>query len=241
MDSSRPVWRDLAGALVPLTAATMATASWLTLSWVYAMQVAGLYLCLGVLILVFLPHGVRRRGIGAANRVTLARATLVLPLGALPLHQSGADAGGLWWIVGLAGVAMALDGVDGWVARRWGATAFGARFDMEVDAFLLLALSVLAWQTGKVGPWVLTIGGIRYVFVLAGGLWPCLRADLPPRWRRKAGCVAQGVALLVCLVPLTPPTGATAVAAIAAIALVLSFGIDVVWLVVHASPTSDRV
>ena len=41
--------------------------------------------------------------------------------------------------------ALALDGVDGQVARRTGtASELGARFDMEVDAFLILVLSVAA-------------------------------------------------------------------------------------------------
>ena len=40
-------------------------------------------------------------------------------------------------------MALILDGVDGKVARRTGtSTALGARFDMEVDAFLILVLSV---------------------------------------------------------------------------------------------------
>ena len=43
----------------------------------------------------------------------------------------------------LAAVALALDPADGWLARRTGtASALGARFDGEVDAFLILALSV---------------------------------------------------------------------------------------------------
>ena len=55
-----------------------------------------------------------------------------------------------WWIISLGTVAMLLDGTDGRVARRTGTTsAFGARFDMELDAFLLLALSVLVWQSGR--------------------------------------------------------------------------------------------
>ena len=46
-------------------------------------------------------------------------------------------------LVGLTAVALALDGVDGRVARRTETvTAVGARFDMEVDAFLILVLSV---------------------------------------------------------------------------------------------------
>ena len=42
-------------------------------------------------------------------------------------------------------VALALDWVDGQVARRTGTcSAFGARFDMETDAFLILVLSAYA-------------------------------------------------------------------------------------------------
>ncbi|GAA4940924.1 hypothetical protein GCM10023238_03240 [Streptomyces heliomycini] len=45
--------------------------------------------------------------------------------------------------MGLTAVALILDGVDGKVARRTGtSTPLGARFDMEVDAFLILVLSV---------------------------------------------------------------------------------------------------
>jgi phosphatidylglycerophosphate synthase len=39
---------------------------------------------------------------------------------------------------------LALDGLDGWLARRFGlASAYGARFDMEVDGFLILVLALL--------------------------------------------------------------------------------------------------
>ena len=44
-------------------------------------------------------------------------------------------------IVVLSTLALVLDVVDGWVARRTRtSTAFGARFDGEVDAFLILVL-----------------------------------------------------------------------------------------------------
>ena len=72
--------------------------------------------------------------------------------------------------VGAAGgygdVALVLDWVDGQVARRTGTvTAFGARFDMEVDAFLILVLSV--YVAGSFGPWVLAIGLARYALLAA--------------------------------------------------------------------------
>ena len=47
----------------------------------------------------------------------------------------------------------ALDGVDGWLARRRGmSSAFGARFDMEIDALLVQVLAILVWRYGKAAP-----------------------------------------------------------------------------------------
>ncbi|MEJ1964856.1 MAG: CDP-alcohol phosphatidyltransferase family protein [Gammaproteobacteria bacterium] len=58
-----------------------------------------------------------------------------------------------------AAIAASLDGIDGWLARsRHTASDFGARFDMETDAVLILALAALAWQFDKAGVWVLLSG-----------------------------------------------------------------------------------
>jgi phosphatidylglycerophosphate synthase len=156
---------------------------------------------------------------------------LIVALAALVPHPEVQFAGGHWFIIGLSTLALGLDGVDGWVARRTGsASAFGARFDMELDAFLMLILATLVWRSGRVGPWVLLLGLPRYIFFIAGWRLTWLRAPLPQRFRRKAGCVMQGVALLVCLGPIVPVPLAI-VAAGAALALLLtSFALDVVWL-----------
>ena len=83
--------------------------------------------------------------------------------------------------VALAASVAVLDGVDGWLARRTRmASAFGARFDMETDAALILVLAVLAWQFGRAGAWVLACGLLRYAFVGAGVLWPWLRSPCRP-------------------------------------------------------------
>ena len=42
---------------------------------------------------------------------------------------------------------------------------------MEVDAALILILSILVWLHGKAGPWVIACGLMRYTFVAAG--WCC--------------------------------------------------------------------
>lgn len=170
-------------------------------------------------------------GLGPANRVTYARGMLVVAVVALVPYVGGAGAGAYWWIILLSTVAMALDGVDGRVARRTGtATAFGARFDMELDAALLLGLSLLAWGSGKVGLWILLVGGMRYLFVGAGRIWPFLEGELPESTRRKTVCVVQGIALLVCLGPIIPSWTASAVGGTALVLLTYSFAVDVRWL-----------
>ena len=72
---------------------------------------------------------------------------------------------------------MALNGADGWVARRTRtASAFGARFDMETDALLILVLSALVWRMEKAGAWVIASGLMRYAFVAAAIAWPWMRS-----------------------------------------------------------------
>ena len=106
-------------------------------------------------------------------------------------------------LIGLVVPALVLDAVDGWVARRTGTmTELGARFDMEVDAFLLLVLS--AYVAPILGLWVLAIGLMRYVFVAAGWVLPWLRLQLPYRYWRKVVTAVQGIALTLAASGLIP-------------------------------------
>jgi len=123
-------------------------------------------------------------------------------------------------------VALALDAVDGQVARRTGtASAVGARFDMEVDAFLIAVLSVHV--AGIVGTWVLAIGAMRYAFVLAGYAWPWLRGTLPPSYAAKTIAAIQGIVLVVATAGVLPPGPTAAIVAVALALLCWSFGRDV--------------
>ncbi|WP_225770123.1 CDP-alcohol phosphatidyltransferase family protein [Inquilinus sp. Marseille-Q2685] len=189
-----------------------------------------LYGGIATLILAGLAAHAPHRRFGPANMVTLSRIVLICLLAAL-MGTAAPDEDCLWLIAGFAALALALDGVDGWAARRSGLTSrFGARFDMEADAFFVLVLSVLAWQWGKVGVWVLLIGAMRYLYVLAGAPWPWLRAPVPESFARKAVCVVQILALIACLAPPVPHALATTLAAGALALLVWSFGRDVAWL-----------
>jgi phosphatidylglycerophosphate synthase len=74
-------------------------------------------------------------------------------------------------VVPCALAAWMLDGVDGWLARRRNqATEFGALFDQETDAALVLLLCLALMVTRGFGPWVLIAGLLRYALVLARGL-----------------------------------------------------------------------
>jgi phosphatidylglycerophosphate synthase len=173
-------------------------------------------------------HRTRTRSFGPANRVTLGRAILVGGVTAL-VADSFESSPPVTLLVGLTAVALILDGVDGKVARRTGtSTALGARFDMEVDAFLILVLSV--YVSTQMGPWVLLIGGMRYAFVAAARVWLWLNAPLPPSTARKTVAATQGILLLLAGANLLPHTANIGVVALALGTLVWSFGRDVVWL-----------
>ncbi|MGH8699018.1 MAG: CDP-alcohol phosphatidyltransferase family protein, partial [Burkholderiales bacterium] len=136
-----------------------------------------------------------------------------------------------WPAVAVATLAAVLDAVDGPLARGTGlASPFGARFDMETDALLLLVLALLAWQLGKAGGWIVAAGLLRYVFVGAGRAWRWLERPLPASTRRKAICVIQIVTLIVALAPIVSVAASTAIAGAGLVLLVYSFAVDVAWL-----------
>ncbi|XVS65595.1 CDP-alcohol phosphatidyltransferase family protein [Actinosynnema sp. CA-299493] len=164
------------------------------------------------------------RGVlGPADRVTLARGLLVGCVTALVADGGRHPA----LLVVAASVALALDFVDGQVARRTGtASPMGARFDMEVDAFLILVLSVHVAFT--LGPWVVVMGALRYAFVAASLGLVRLRGALPPSYARKAVAAVQGVALVIAASGLPPHPEVLVGLALAS--LLWSFGRDIIWL-----------
>jgi phosphatidylglycerophosphate synthase len=174
-----------------------------------------------------------------ASRVTLVRATLAVGVAALTADSFTRDAP-VALLVTLASVALALDAVDGWVARRTGtASALGARFDGEVDAFLILALSVYVAPAS--GAWVLAIGAARYLFLAGEWLLPWMRTPLPPRRWRRLVAAAQGIVLTVAAAEVLPRalTQALLVAALAALAA--SVGECTWWLWRRRDAARDQV
>jgi hypothetical protein len=98
---------------------------------------------------------------------------------------------------------------------------------MEVDAFLILVLSV--YVAGSVGPWVLAIGAARYAAWAAGLLVPWLGVPVPPRYWRKPVAAIQGIVLTAAVAQILPALAMNAAIAVAIGLLAESFGRDVVW------------
>jgi hypothetical protein len=165
--------------------------------------------------------------LGPADWVTLARAALAVGVAALVADSFGEPAR-IALLVSLAVVALALDAVDGWVARRTRTTAAGAIFDGEVDAFLIFSLSVYVARSA--GVWVLAIGAARYAFLVAGWAVPWMRAQLPPRYWRKVVAATQGVVLTVAAAGILSPLVTAVTLLVALVLLAESFGRDVWWL-----------
>ena len=184
-----------------------------------------------VTIATALARGVARGPgdwLGPASWVTLARATLAVGVAALAADSFTRDTP-VALLVTLAAVALVLDAVDGWLARRTGtATALGARFDGEVDAFLILALSVYVAPAS--GAWVLAIGAARYLFLAGEWLLPWMRAPLPPRRWRKFVAAGQGIVLTLAAAEVLPAGLTQALLGAALAALAASVGECTWWL-----------
>jgi phosphatidylglycerophosphate synthase len=181
-----------------------------------------------------LARGLSRHGsnrLRAADWVTLARASLAVGVAGL-VADSFAHRAPVTLLVSISALALALDLVDGWVARWTRTTAtLGAWFDGEVDAFLILVLSVYVARSA--GVWVLAIGAARYAFLAAGWPLPWMRARLPPRYWRKVVAATQGIVLTTAAAAVLPLRVNQAILVGALLLLAESFGRDVWWLWTH--------
>jgi len=171
---------------------------------------------------------------GGANRLTLARAVLTAGLMGRALDPLPIPEGERWVLAAIAALALALDGFDGWLARRQQLVSdYGGRFDIEIDAVAVLALSLLAWRNAA-PLWVLAIGGMRYLFLAAGlvcpglGLAPTASDSGFAEWRRKVIGVAQHLVLIASLMPAMPSASARFACALALLLLIYSFAADAI-------------
>ena len=170
---------------------------------------------LGLLAWVEREHWTPNGSFGAANGVTALRIGLLF---LLPLTASSP-----LLLIGLSLFILALDGLDGWLARRRALSSeFGAFLDKETDALFLLLLCGLAAFEGTLPTWILGAGLLRYGFVVVLFLLPSpqkteSRSSLA---RYVYGCMVG--ALLVSFLPY--PSLYRPLVAVATAALLFSFG-----------------
>lgn len=230
----RDAWREALPCFVLLTLAAGSLTAMGEFSHWFHLKTVVVFGMAFAWVLRGLPAHAPNHRFGAANRVTLVRLALVALLAAgigEPLATADWMA---WGVVVVAATAALLDALDGPLARARGLESdFGARFDMETDALLILVLCLLAVHFDKAGAWVLAAGAMRYVFVLATKLWPWMARALPPSQRRKTVCVAQITSLIVCLGPIVHVPWSQAIAAASLAMLTWSFAVDIAWLVRH--------
>ena len=166
--------------------------------------------------------------LGPADLVTLARSVIVGGIVALVAESFVGPVSGTA-LTALAVVALVLDAVDGRVARSTRTvSAIGARFDMEVDSALVLLLSV--YVAPSLGPWVLAIGSVHYLLLLARRALPWLRRPVPPRYWCKVVAAVQAIVLTAVAAGVLPHTAAVLVLGGVAALLAESFGREVWWL-----------
>lgn len=168
----------------------------------------------------------RRERWTPADTITTTRLGLIVVFCSLAWLQPGFG----WPAVVVGAVALALDGVDGAIARRTGSTDAGAAYDEAVDALFVLILGIgliPLW-----GVWTVIPGLFFYLFHTVAVFRQRWRAPLPPSRLRKTVAAAQGVLLLTAGSPVVLASSwlGPVIVGIALALLCFSFIRDVYWL-----------
>ena len=155
---------------------------------------------------------------GPANAITAGRLLLLLLLVGFA-HRLSSSVLAVGFLL-----ALLLDVLDGHVARQGGhVSAFGASFDMEVDAVFILFVGYLLWLRAGHGAWVLVPGLLRYAYVLALVLAPPAGIDRVRSRFGRAAFVVTASCLLLALA-IDGFAARSAIAAVGTVVACLSFG-----------------
>jgi phosphatidylglycerophosphate synthase len=131
---------------------------------------------------------------GSPNVVTTLRLLLTMAL----LFAYGRQPG--WQLAAAAGIILFMDVVDGWLARTTGqSSAFGASYDVEADALLVMSICMLLFSRGTAGAWVLLAGLLRYLYVLAPALIPTPMGQAPRSRHGRISYVTMLVTFMLAL------------------------------------------
>jgi CDP-diacylglycerol--glycerol-3-phosphate 3-phosphatidyltransferase len=162
------------------------------------------------------------------------------------LADGGADGALRWWAAALFIVAIATDGIDGWLARKYEiVTDLGKLLDPIADkvltGFAFIGLSIL----GELPWWVTVIVLIREIGITVYRLMVVSDHVLAAAWMGKLKTVAQALALSLALLPLWTLVGewiwwVNGILMTIAVVLTIASGIDYVVSEVRAARAKPR-
>jgi CDP-diacylglycerol--glycerol-3-phosphate 3-phosphatidyltransferase len=167
--------------------------------------------------------------LGPATTITVGRGLLLAIVAGFLLVPR--PTGTVAWVPGLAyGSAVALDFLDGLVARRWNrSTQLGALLDRRFDTVGLFVAPLLGVQYGQLPVWYLSVAmakpvcvGALYVRAWRGRPVGVLPESESNRWLAGLQMLVVSLALL----PVVEPSLGTEVATAAMIPFLLQFGRD---------------
>lgn len=137
--------------------------------------------------------------IGYANWVSLVRLVIIMVL-----FASYRNLGDTQLFVFFL-IAICLDGVDGYLARRFDQTSeAGEKFDMEIDAFLVFALSWIHFDMQHLTWFILIPGGLKYVYEISLFWLPKKGKEVIPKIVRSTVAVSFFLSLLIPFVTKEP-------------------------------------
>ncbi len=168
------------------------------------------------------------------NAITIVRILFAPVFLWLLLVDGGADGPLRWWAAALFIFAIATDGIDGWIARRYDiVTDLGKLLDPIADkvltGFAFVGLSIL----GELPWWITIVVLIREVGITVHRLVVASSHVVAAAWMGKLKTVAQAVALALALLPLWTLVGdwifwVNGVTMTIAVALTVASGVDYV-------------
>ena len=162
------------------------------------------------------------------------------------LADGGADGALRWWAAALFIVAIATDGIDGWLARKYEiVTDLGKLLDPIADkvltGFAFIGLSIL----GELPWWVTVIVLIREIGITVYRFMVVSDHVLAAAWMGKLKTVAQALALSLALLPLWTFVGewiwwVNGILMTIAVVLTIASGVDYVVSEVRAARAKPR-